>query len=79
MADDKLAYFRSASILAISWDKVSSRRAAICRKLFQNASSRLTLVLRPAMTIECLTTEDFTAPSPRTQAPVYGRSFVKHL
>ena len=34
-------------------------------KLFQNSSSRLTLVLWPAMTIERFETEDFTASLPR--------------
>src|SRR6266478_2750411 len=40
-------------------DKVKSRFAAISFNPVQNASSRLTLVLCPAMTIERLTTGDF--------------------
>src|ERR1700674_322835 len=40
-------------------DKVKSRFAAISFSPVQNASSRLTLVLCPAMTIERLTTGDF--------------------
>src|SRR6516225_3253925 len=40
-------------------DKVRSRLAAISFNPVQNASSRLTLVLCPAMTIERLTTGDF--------------------
>ena len=37
-----------------------SRPAAISFNPFQNASSRLTLVLWPAMTIECLKIADFS-------------------
>jgi hypothetical protein len=37
------------------------RSVAISLRLFQNSSSRLTLVLCPAITIERLETEDFTA------------------
>src|SRR5262245_49742508 len=40
------------------------RAVAISLRLFQNSSSRLTLVLCPAITIERLETEDFTAFSP---------------
>src|SRR5580700_7592743 len=40
-------------------DNVKSRLAAISFNPVQNASSRLTLVLCPAMTIERLTTGDF--------------------
>jgi len=40
-------------------DKVKSRLAAISFNPIQNASSKLTLVLCPAMTIERLTTGDF--------------------
>src|ERR1700678_1203875 len=40
-------------------DKVKSRLAAISFNPTQNASSKLTLVLCPAMTIERLTTGDF--------------------
>src|SRR6266511_1376910 len=56
MADDKLPCCRSESIAATSSDKVMSRLPAISLSPFQNASSRLTLVLWPAMTIERLTT-----------------------
>src|SRR5262245_66190474 len=41
------------------------RSPAISFKLFQNSSSRLTLVLWPAMTIERFETGDFTASPPR--------------
>jgi len=45
--------------------KVSSRPSAISRKLFQNASSRLTLVLWPAIVTErLLMTEDVIIASP---------------
>src|SRR5712691_1013257 len=60
MADDRLLCCRSLSIAMTRRDKVWSRSAAISRSPFQNASSRLTLVLWPAMTIERLTIEDFT-------------------
>src|SRR5882762_4662217 len=59
MADDRLPCCRSVSIVATSSDKVMSRPPAISLRPFQNASSRLTLVLWPAMTIERLTTGDF--------------------
>src|SRR5437016_8832505 len=59
MADDKLPCCRSESIAATSSDKVMLRALAISLSPFQNASSRLTLVLWPAMTMERLTTGDF--------------------
>src|SRR5262249_25808271 len=46
------------------------RSPAISFKLFQNWSSRLTLVLWPAMTIERFETEDFTASPPVNQRSV---------
>ena len=64
MADDKLLCCRSLSIVATRSDKVVSRLLAISLRPFQNASSRLTLVLWPAIMIERLTTEDFTAELP---------------
>src|SRR5215467_12141506 len=59
MADDRLPCCRSESIDATSSDNVMSRSPAISFSPFQNASSRLTLVLCPAITIERLTTGDF--------------------
>src|SRR3977135_1003955 len=59
MADDKLPWRRAEWIVETRSDKVTSRAPAISFKPFQNASSRLTLVLWPAMTIERLTTGDF--------------------
>jgi hypothetical protein len=44
------------------------RSRAISFKLFQNSSSRLTLVLWPAITIERFETEDLTASLPRKLA-----------
>src|SRR5260370_30340817 len=44
-------------------DKVRSRPIAISLSPLQKASSRLTLVLWPAITIERLTTGDFITPS----------------
>src|SRR2546427_4714496 len=64
MADDKLPCCRSESIAATSSDKVMLRALAISLSPFQNASSRLTLVLWPAMTMERLTTGDFIARLP---------------
>src|SRR5215831_15224359 len=59
MADERLPCRRSWSIAATMSDKVKSRLAAISFNPVQNASSKLTLVLCPAMTIERLTTGDF--------------------
>src|SRR5690349_4676053 len=59
MADDRLPWRRSASIEATSSESVWLRVAAISLSPLQNASSRLTLVLCPVMTIERLTTGDF--------------------
>src|SRR5258708_7767775 len=64
MAEDKLSCWRSVSILPTSSDSVMSRSLAITFSAFQNASSRLTLVLWPAMTVERLMTEDFIACPP---------------
>src|SRR6266513_2008212 len=64
MADDKLPCCRSESIAATSSDKVMLRALAISLSPFQNASSRLTLVLWPAITMERLTTGDFIARLP---------------
>src|SRR5712691_3947685 len=64
MADDKLPWRRSESIVETRSDKVMSRPPAISFRPFQNASSRLTLVLWPAMTIERLTTGDFIGGLP---------------
>src|SRR5438874_3563428 len=64
MADDRLPCWRSESIVATRSDKVRSRPTAICLSPLQKASSRLTLVLCPAMTIERLTTGDFIARPP---------------
>jgi hypothetical protein len=62
MADDRLPAVpprRSLSMLATRAETVSPRRLAISLKEFQNASSRLTAVLRAAMVMECLGTGDF--------------------
>src|SRR5665213_3877257 len=59
MAEDRLPWRRSVSMLATISERVISRLPAISFRPFQNASSRLTLVLCPAMTIERLTTGDF--------------------
>src|ERR1700728_1649569 len=64
MAEDRLPCWRSESIAATSSDKVIRRLTAISLSPLQNASSRLTLVLCPAMTMERLTTGDFIARLP---------------
>src|SRR5262245_40160614 len=58
MADDRLPCCRSESMAATSSDKVMFRPRAISFNPFQNASSRLTLVLWPAAMIERLATRD---------------------
>src|SRR3954447_15063508 len=59
MADDRLPWRRSVSIVATRSDSVRLRSPAICFRPCQKASSRLTLVLCPAITIDRLTTGDF--------------------
>jgi hypothetical protein len=56
MTDDRLPWFRAESIAATRSDKVMSRLLAISFSPCQNASSRLTLVLWPAMRMERLMT-----------------------
>src|SRR6202030_2112362 len=70
MADDRLPCRRSWSIAATMSDNVRSRFAAISFSPVQNASSRLTLVLCPAITIERLTTGDFIGFSCLDTVPV---------
>src|SRR6266481_2348391 len=74
MAEDKLPCCRSESIAATRSDKVMSRPPAISLSPFQNASSRLTLVLCPAMTMERLTTGDFIARLPFRSGGARGRA-----
>src|ERR1700734_1394840 len=64
MADDRLPCWRSESIAPTRSDKVTRRPTAMSFNPLQNASSRLTLVLWPAMTMERLTTGDFIARLP---------------
>src|SRR5215470_7719684 len=59
MADDRLPCCRWESIAATKSDNVVWRSPPISFRLFQNASSRLTLVLWPATTTERLVTRDF--------------------
>src|SRR5262245_2051991 len=73
MADDRLPCCRSESIAATRSDKVMSRPLAISLRPLQNASSRLTLVLWPAMTMERLTTGDFIARLPFRSGGGRGR------
>src|SRR4051794_26478885 len=64
MAEDKLPCWRPVSMVATNSDNVMSRLPAISFRPFQNASSRLTLVLCPAMTMERFMTGDFIASLP---------------
>src|SRR5215471_17726614 len=64
MAEDRLPCWRSESIVATRSDSVILRPTAISLSPLQKASSRLTLVLCPAITIERLTTGDFIARPP---------------
>src|ERR1700748_1827381 len=57
-------------------DKVTFRIEAISFSPFQNACSRLTLVLWPSTIIERLTTSDFMAPSARS--PYHDTEVVRH-
>src|SRR6187431_1328555 len=59
MADERLPCWRSVSMDETRSDKVTPRSSAISLRPFQNASSRLTLVLCPAITMERLITGDF--------------------
>jgi hypothetical protein len=65
MADERFGCSLLALMLATSSDKVSWRNCAISRKPSQNASSTLTPVLRPAMTMHRLMTEDFMTRFPK--------------
>src|SRR5271157_4379463 len=64
MADDRLPCGRPESMDATRSDSVACRLTAISFSPRQNASSRLTLVLWPAMTIERLMTGDFIVHLP---------------
>src|SRR5579862_6065519 len=64
MADDRLPCRRPESIDATRSDNVVRRPTAISLSPLQKASSRLTLVLCPAITIERLITGDFITRLP---------------
>src|SRR5450432_632317 len=77
MAEDRLPCCRLLSISPTSSDNVMSRSPEISFMPFQNASSRLTLVLCPATTIERFTTGDFmTRPRHRRDADPADRPHV---
>src|SRR4029453_5581101 len=69
MADDRLSCCRSESIAATNSDKFFCRWTAISFRLAQNASSRLTLGLWPAIATERLTTGDFIEATPLRPGP----------
>src|SRR6266542_6329070 len=71
-ADERLVCCRSLSIAATSPDKVVRRLLAISFSPDQNASSRLTLVLWPATTMERLTTSDFMKTPPQSSPDLAG-------
>src|ERR1700730_4576029 len=59
MADDRFPWCRPESIAVSKSDRVILPDLAISFSDFQNASSRLTLVLWPATTVDRFTTRDF--------------------
>jgi hypothetical protein len=59
IADDRLPYWRLDSIFATTLDSVALLLLAISFKPHQNGSSRLMLVLWPAITIDRFMTVDF--------------------
>src|SRR5882757_2150145 len=61
MADERLLCCRYASIITTSSFNGVLRARAISFSALQNGSSRQTLVLRPAMSIDRLITGDFMA------------------
>src|ERR1700716_1807604 len=84
MADDKLACCRSTSIAPTRSDTVVLPAAAMALSAVQKASSKLTLVLCPAILTGRMTTDDFiAAPHPFPQRPFgsdeafFGREFVQ--
>src|SRR5262245_32152374 len=68
IAEERLLCWRFSSIWLTNFDSVSCWLSAISFRSFQNASSRLMLVLCPPMMTERLAIEDFIsaplAPSP---------------
>src|SRR5436190_21963421 len=71
MADDRLACLRPPSIAPTNAVTVTPRSSAISLKLFQNSSSRLILVLWPAMMIERFKTGDTASTPPRMSQRYY--------
>jgi hypothetical protein len=78
MADDRLTCLRSPSIAPTNAATVMPRSLAISLKLFQNSSSRLILVLWPAMTIERFKTGDTPRMSQRYYIDRIGISDKKN-
>src|SRR5262245_40609095 len=76
MADDRLSCCRLASISPTNCITVILRSAAISFTLFQNSSSTLTLVLRPAMTTERLKTK---GGAQTLRQPASQRSFANFV
>src|SRR5262245_2567152 len=80
MVDERFSCWRPASIAATNSDRVTFRALAISFSAFQNASSRLTLVLWPERTIERLMTRDFIRHPPLAVVKSLhrNRKFVPH-
>src|SRR5438132_14148875 len=78
MAEDRLPCWRPLSISPTSSESVMLRRAEISFMPFQKASSRLTLVLCPATTIERFTTGDFIR-HPRDQFDADPEAHLRDL
>jgi hypothetical protein len=78
MADDRLLWRRSESIAVSKADNVKRRRAAIFFSDPQNASSTLTLVVRPSITTERFTIRDFMDTPDVVTARHRNSKFVAH-
>src|SRR5262249_1157300 len=70
-AEERLPSFRFLSMSATIFDTVAHSACAMSFRTVQNASSRLTLVLCPSITIDRLTIEDFILIGPSLY-PVMG-------
>ena len=70
-AEERLPSFRFLSMSATTFDTVTHSACAMSFRTVQNASSRLTLVLCPSITIDRLTIEDFILIGPSLY-PVMG-------
>jgi hypothetical protein len=72
-AEERLLCWRALSMSATNFDTVTPCVFAISFRLFQNASSRLTLVLCPLKTTDRLTINDFINASQEKFASIIWR------